>query len=105
MNGIIITGSQDKKIRIWYKGNLEKEFEAHDDIIRDFVEVPGLGFASCSNDEKVKLWTIDGAQIAEMKGHQGFVFSLCCLDSGEIVSGGDDCTVKVWRDGECAQTI
>ena len=25
-NGIIVTGSQDKKIRIWYKGNLEREF-------------------------------------------------------------------------------
>lgn len=48
---------------------MEKEFEAHGDIIRDFVEVPGLGFASCSNDETVKLWTIDGTNIAEMKGH------------------------------------
>lgn len=59
-NGIIITGSQDKKIRFWYKGNLEKEIDAHGDIIRDFSEVPGLGFASCSNDETVKLWTLDG---------------------------------------------
>jgi len=33
-NGITVTGSQDKKIRLWFKGNLEKEFVAHDDIIR-----------------------------------------------------------------------
>jgi len=33
-NGITITGSQDKKIRIWFKGNLEREFIGHEDIIR-----------------------------------------------------------------------
>lgn len=40
-----------------------------------------------------------------MKGHAGFVFAIDCLDSGEIVTGGDDCTVKVWEGGECKQTI
>ncbi len=33
-NGITITGSQDKKIRLWFKGQLEREFLAHEDIIR-----------------------------------------------------------------------
>lgn len=33
-NGITVTGSQDKKIRIWFKGGLEKEYEGHGDIIR-----------------------------------------------------------------------
>jgi WD40 repeat protein len=34
-NGIIITGSQDKTIRLWYKHQLQKEIpNAHDDIIR-----------------------------------------------------------------------
>jgi WD40 repeat protein len=33
-NGITITGSQDKKIRLWFKGNMEREFVAHGDIIR-----------------------------------------------------------------------
>ena len=64
MNGITITGSADKKIRIWFKGNMEREFTAHEDIVRGFTEIPSLGgFASCSNDELVKLWTIDGQMI------------------------------------------
>jgi phospholipase A-2-activating protein len=81
---------------------MEKEIDAHEDIVRGFSEVPGLGFASCSNDETVKLWSLDGTNLQVLKGHNGFVFSVMTLDSGEIVSGSDDCTVRVWRDGACA---
>lgn len=56
---------------------------------------------TCSNDEKVKLWTLTGENLIEYKGHTGFVFGLCVLDSGEIVSGSDDCTVRVWKDSDC----
>lgn len=105
-NGITITGSQDKKIRLWYNGKQEREFLAHDDIVRGFVEVPQLNaFASCSNDETVKLWSLDGTHLMDFRGHQGFVFAVDCLETGEIVSGGDDCTVRVWKDGACKQTV
>jgi phospholipase A-2-activating protein len=105
-NGITITGSQDKKIRMWYGGKMEKEWVAHEDIVRGFTEVPNLnGFASCSNDEVVKLWSMDGTHLMDFKGHNGFVFAIDCLETGEIVTGGDDCTVKIWENGACKQTI
>lgn len=105
-NGITITGSQDKKIRLWHQGAQDKEFDAHEDIVRGFTEVPNLhAFASISNDEKVKLWALDGTALATYDGHQGFVFAIDTLETGEIVSGGDDCTVKVWKDGACKQSI
>ena len=44
-------------------------FQGHEDIVRDFTEIPGLGFASCSNDEMVKIWSLDGDLISELKGH------------------------------------
>lgn len=101
-NGITITGSQDKKIRLWYNGVMEKEFLAHEDIVRGFCEVPQLnGFVSISNDETVKLWSLDGTHMMDFKGHNGFIFSVDCLETGEIVTGGDDCTVKLWADGAC----
>lgn len=32
----------------------------------------------------------------------GFVFAVITLVTGEIVSGGDDCHVKIWTtDGTC----
>lgn len=96
-NGITITGSQDGKIRLWYDGQQQKEFHGHDDIVRGFCEVPQLnGFASISNDEVVKLWSMDGTHMMDFKGHGGFIFSVDCLETGEIITGGDDCTVKLW---------
>ena len=76
---------------------MQKEIpDAHDDIIRAIVNVPGVGFATASNDEKVKVWSIEGQLLNTMSGHSGFVFALIYLQSGELVSGGDDCQVKVW---------
>ena len=103
-NGIIITGSQDKTIRLWYKHVLEKEIEnAHEDIIRQFCEIPSIGFASCSNDETVKMWSTDGNLLHTLRGHMGFIFTVYTLLTGEIASGGDDCTVRIWNtnDGSC----
>jgi phospholipase A-2-activating protein len=41
----------------------------------------------------------------DYKGHTGFVFAIDSLPTGEIISAGDDCVVKVWDGGECKQTI
>ena len=81
---------------------MEKEFLAHDDIVRDFTEVPSMNaFASCSNDEIVKLWSLDGTHLLDYKGHTGFIFAIDSLDTGEIVSASDDCTVKIWDASVC----
>jgi phospholipase A-2-activating protein len=84
---------------------MQKEIpDAHGDIIRQFAEVPGIGFVSCSNDELVKLWTLEGTPIRTFNGHGGFVFTVTCLAGGtEIASAGDDCQVKIWdlNSGAC----
>lgn len=37
----------------------------------------------------------------EYKGHDGFIFALDTLESGELVTAGEDCTVKIWDEGAC----
>ena len=99
-NGIVITGSADKIIRLWYKGKLEKKIEGHSDIIRGFSEVPNVnGFVSCSNDKTVKLWQLDGTWLLDYKGHTKSVSCVSTLETGEIVSVGDDLAIKVWDEG------
>lgn len=97
-----MTGSQDGFIRLWKDGQKIKEWKGHENIVRGFANVPSMqGFASCSNDQIVKLWALDGTHLIDYTGHSSFIFAIDALPSGEIVSGGEDCCIKIWDGGEC----
>uniref|UniRef100_A0A8D3DM12 Transducin beta like 3 n=1 Tax=Scophthalmus maximus TaxID=52904 RepID=A0A8D3DM12_SCOMX len=60
-------------------------------------------FASCAKDRSVRVWQMDsdGGQVrcvAQGSSHTNAVGSIACsrLKSSFIVSGSQDCTVKVW---------
>lgn len=81
--------------------------------------VPDIGFASCSNDRSVTspfsrlhpffsdryslhlseihVWTLGGDLIHTLSGHTSFVYSLSLLPNGDIVSSGEDRSVRVWK--------
>lgn len=67
--------------------------------------VPDIGFASCSNDSEIRVWTLHGDLVYTLVGHTSFVYSLSILPSGDLISSGEDRTVRIWKDGECSQTI
>ena len=43
--------------------------------------------------------------MGELHGHESFIYSLVSSPSGELISSGEDRTVRVWRGSECIQTI
>jgi phospholipase A-2-activating protein len=47
----------------------------------------------------VKLWAFDGDELGSFAGHKAFVFAVDCIAFGHYVSGGDDKTIKIWKDG------
>ncbi|EIN07144.1 phospholipase A-2-activating protein [Punctularia strigosozonata HHB-11173 SS5] len=100
-----LTGSADKSIKLWQKHRVIRNFQGHNDAVRGLAVVPDIGFASCSNDSQIHVWTLEGDIVYSLSGHTSFVYSLALLPNGDIVSGGEDRSVRVWRDGECAQTI
>ncbi|CAG9460711.1 unnamed protein product [Pedinophyceae sp. YPF-701] len=56
-------------------------------------------------DSEIRVWR-GGECLTVLQGHQGSVLSMAVLDSGELVSGSQDATMRVWnRDGECVRTI
>lgn len=106
----IITGCADKGIRIYdLRGKLRHGWE-NKDVVRALVKLPeghpsGADFASASNDAAIRLWTLKGDLVAELWGHEAFIYSLAVLPSGEIVSSGEDRAIRVWQGTECVQVI
>ncbi|TAQ89207.1 hypothetical protein B7494_g2464 [Chlorociboria aeruginascens] len=107
----IITGCADQQIRIFHKsGKLLTTFAGSLQPIRALCLIPkdhpsGADFASASNDGVICLWKLSGAKVAELHGHDNFIYSLASLPSGELVSSGEDRTLRIWKGTECIQTI
>ena len=112
----ILTGSTDKNIRIFdlnkaVAGEVQPSSTIHTpDIVRALCRLPkghpsGADIASASNDGLLRFWKLNGQLLAELSGHESFVYALAALPTGEIVSSGEDRTVRVWKGSECVQTI
>ena len=80
------------------------------DLVRALAKLPdnhpsGGQFASAHNDAVIRIWTLKGDLVAELYGHEGFIYSLAVLPTGELVSSGEDRTARIWQNTECVQTI
>ena len=80
------------------------------DVVRALCRVPvdhssGADFGSAGNDGVIRLWKLDGRQVGELIGHENFIYSLVSLPNGDLVSSGEDRTVRIWRGHQCIQTI
>ncbi|EMC94016.1 hypothetical protein BAUCODRAFT_74759 [Baudoinia panamericana UAMH 10762] len=108
---LVLTACADKIIRIFdVNGKSLKSIKGHTDVVRCFCKLPsghwsGAAFASAGNDEVIRLWTLDGAQVGVLHGHEAYIYSLAILPNGDIVSSSEDRTVRVWRNSKCIQTI
>ncbi|GBF66153.1 ubiquitin homeostasis protein [Trichophyton mentagrophytes] len=107
----VITGCADKLIRVFNtSGKLVNTFRGCGDVVRALCKVPdghgsGAQIASAGNDGIIRLWTIQGKQVGQLHGHESFIYSLDSLPSGELVSSGEDRTVRIWNATSCIQTI
>ena len=103
--------SADQTIGVWStSGKLENTLRGGKDVVRALCKLPGqhasgADFASAGNDGIIRLWKLRGQQVAELSGHESFIYSLAILPGGEIVSGGEDRTVRIWSGNNCVQTI
>lgn len=112
----VVTGCADKSIRIFdlrkaIAGKVEPRSSIYTpDIVRALCRVPpghtsGAEIASASNDGVIRLWKLTGQQVSELRGHESFIYCLTALPTGELVSSGEDRTVRIWSGFECIQTI
>ncbi|KKA31067.1 hypothetical protein TD95_002567 [Thielaviopsis punctulata] len=113
----VITGCADKQIRIFHlakavAGDVRPSSTIHTpDIVRALCKIPSThpsnaDFACACNDGVIRLYKLNGQLIDELRGHDSYVYSLAALPStGELVSSGEDRTVRIWQGNRCVQTI
>ncbi|KAI0273434.1 phospholipase A-2-activating protein [Gloeopeniophorella convolvens] len=100
-----LTGSADKTIKLWRQHKCIRTYHGHKDAVRSLALLTDIGFASGSNDSEIIIWTFEGDVIHSLSAHTSFVYTLSIFPNGDIASGGEDRSLRIWRDGECYQTI
>jgi WD40 repeat protein len=103
-NGNLVSGHKFGKIRIWkkYAQSLVFDFEldAGSDV-RCLKLLPSLNYlASGLKNNVIKVWNLNGTNeyaYANLTGHTDDVNALELLDNGDLASGSNDDTIRVWN--------
>ncbi|KAF9032122.1 PFU-domain-containing protein [Hymenopellis radicata] len=100
-----ITGSADKSIKLWQTNKCVATFTGHRDAASLYPAYRGRQLTPTVTFSEIRVWTLGGDVVYTLSGHTSFVYSLSVLPNGDIVSAGEDRSVRVWKDGECSQVI
>ncbi|NCT50470.1 MAG: hypothetical protein GPJ04_03315 [Microcystis aeruginosa G13-03] len=119
---IIVSSSDDHTIKLWdinrdsseeisvslrqtfFKHSLDHQ-DGHSGSVNSAIfSPPNIRYgiyaqiiASASDDETIKLWSLDGKCLATLKGHRGIVRWAAFSQNGQLLaSASDDYTVKIW---------
>uniref|UniRef100_A0A8C8RS36 Phospholipase A-2-activating protein n=1 Tax=Pelusios castaneus TaxID=367368 RepID=A0A8C8RS36_9SAUR len=104
--GLMLTGSADKTIKLWKAGRCEKTFTGHEDCVRGLAILNDTEFLSCANDASIRRWQIMGECLQIYYGHTNYIYSISVFPNcKDFITTGEDRSLRVWKQGECAQTI
>uniref|UniRef100_A0A3Q4GL63 Phospholipase A2-activating protein n=1 Tax=Neolamprologus brichardi TaxID=32507 RepID=A0A3Q4GL63_NEOBR len=104
--GLMLSGSADKTIKLWKAGRCEKTFTGHEDCVRGLAVISNTEFFSCSNDTSIRRWLVTGECVQVYYSHTNYIYSLAVFpNSQDFISTGEDRSLRIWRQGECSQTI
>lgn len=97
----LISGNLEGEIsvRILTAGLAEqdhKRFKAHQGIIRTIMHIGGSLIATGGEDNKIRVWDIDGQQLIRELEHDNFVQSIAVLDDRQLLSASYDGTIQSW---------
>lgn len=108
----IISGSQDKTIKVWDAQNrdLLKTLSDHNSVVYDVEFNPANDqFASCSADSTINIWDSNTFELIKtLRGNNSELRSISYHSSGNyIVSSGTDSLIYIWdlSTGEVFRTL
>ena len=103
-NGIILSGSDDKTIKIWQNYEPILTLDAHQHAVRTFCQINKKYFASGSFDYTIKIWEINTWKcIKTLYGHESNIICVISLKSNTynnkmIASCSNDRSIKIWEE-------
>lgn len=97
----IVSGSEDKTVRVWDAENGKQlaVLCGHEKTVMSVGYSPdGKCIVSGSEDRTIRVWDAEnGKQLAVLFGHKGVVTSVCFSPDGRcVVSGSGDRTIRMW---------
>ena len=100
-NHKVISGSQDKDIRIWdmkesvFIGKLEGHKKT---ILALAISLDEEILVSSSEDRTIRTWNLaERKQIQVLKTFNDVIMGLCVLNDGSVLFGGDERKIKLWN--------
>ena len=105
-----LTASADKLIRLYHNDKLVRTYKGHSQPVRALTLLVNHEdlFASAANDGSIRVWSLNSAEeVKVLAGHDSFVYSLACTQEGDLVSSGEDRSVRIWdkTSGDLKQVI
>ena len=113
----LASASAGQSLRVWdlHTGQCSKavsgsmaQLSALDAYMHEDEENIGLVVIMGGEDQLVRTWTWDGRQAVQqavLAGHKGRVWSLRVLSPGELLSAGEDRTVRLWKQKGSAWSV
>lgn len=100
--GLMLSGSADKTIKLWKAGRCEKTFtgerslcvsvrrwlfkldsfanpplrSGHEDCVRGLAVISSSEFFSCSNDASIRRWQVTGECVQVYYSHTNYIYSM-----------------------------
>lgn len=99
-DGSLLSASNDASIRHWSDTyDCLREFHGHSNYIYSIALNPSLGdiFVTGSEDNTIRLWSISKGALGEsLTLPCQSIWSVACMDNGDIITGSSDGLVRVF---------